>query len=93
MAPCWQLLNFQAAVPFKSVQWWHCDLNIHRLLETYVPGESTEYFMDMGASGPFGCVFADNDKVWAPLLWETHASSIFIIPTNQNTNWFITSSM
>jgi hypothetical protein len=54
-----------------------CDLNIHGLLETFVPQDSTEYFMAMGASVPFGQVFAENNTALASLVWETHSASYF----------------
>jgi hypothetical protein len=53
------------------------DLQIHGLLDSYVPQSSMEYVWAMGAAGPFGCVFEANDRDSAPLIWKHYSVSYF----------------
>jgi hypothetical protein len=53
------------------------DLCIHDLLEAYVPLYTTDYIWAMGVNGPFGRVFAENDKKSAPFIWKHYSWSYF----------------
>ena len=61
------------------------DLNIHGLLtQDFVPTLSIEWIMFMGAVGPFGKVFAENEALESSLLfWKAYPDSYFPILKTQ----------
>jgi hypothetical protein len=62
------------------------DLKIHGLLETFEPIQSIEYLLAMGCSGPFGCVFTDNNSQSAHVFWKSVPNSYFPqLKTTKNT--------